>query len=392
MAVITAVQARNKLKAQHEPHWVKLSTGCYLGFHKLTPTSTGTWLARYRDDAGKQQKRSLGEFGEVMPSLRFDAAKHTADEWFIHLGKGGSLKAITVRSACEKYVKYTTGTRGVGPASDIEMRFNRWVYGDPGLADLDLAKLGKTRLERWRATMTETPVTVNRDKRKDPITRPRAASSINRDIASLRAARNFAHDAGDVTSDMAWRVALRPSKNADGRRDLYLDIDQRRALIEKSQPDMGALLRGLSLVPLRPGAIASLKVRNLDARLGVLTVGQDKAGRDRRIKLPVSTTEFFAAQASSKKSDESLLSRSDGKAWNKDAWKGPVKAAAAAAELPMTTTAYTIRHSVITDLVTSGLDLLTVAQLSGTSVAMIERHYGHLRADYAAAALAKLSL
>ncbi len=51
-----------------------------------------------------------------------------------------------------------------------------------------------------------------------------------------------------------------------------------------------------------------------------------------------------------------------------------------------------MRHSVITDLVTGGLDLLTVAQLSGTSVAMIEKHYGHLRADHAAAALAGLTL
>jgi site-specific recombinase XerD len=51
-----------------------------------------------------------------------------------------------------------------------------------------------------------------------------------------------------------------------------------------------------------------------------------------------------------------------------------------------------MRHSVITDLVTGGLDLLTVALLSGTSVAMIERHYGHLRAEHAAAALATLAL
>ena len=68
------------------------------------------------------------------------------------------------------------------------------------------------------------------------------------------------------------------------------------------------------------------------------------------------------------------------------------KEAAAAAKLSSAVTAYSIRHSVITDLVTGGLDLLTVAQLSGTSVAMIERHYGHLRADYAAAALARLAL
>lgn len=45
-------------------------------------------------------------------------------------------------------------------------------------------------------------------------------------------------------------------------------------------------------------------------------------------------------------------------------------------------------NAAITDLiVTGGLDLLTVAQLSGTSVAMIEKHYGHLRAETAVAAL-----
>lgn len=63
-----------------------------------------------------------------------------------------------------------------------------------------------------------------------------------------------------------------------------------------------------------------------------------------------------------------------------------------AAGLPPAATTYTLRHSTITDLVTGGLDLLTVAQLSGTSVAMIERHYGHLQRARAADALAGLVL
>jgi site-specific recombinase XerD len=87
-----------------------------------------------------------------------------------------------------------------------------------------------------------------------------------------------------------------------------------------------------------------------------------------------------------------LLSRADGKAWNKDAWKWPIKEAALAAKLPVDATCCAMRHAVITDLVTGGLDLMTVALLSGTSVAMIERHHGHLRADHAAAALATLAL
>ncbi|MFT4174069.1 MAG: hypothetical protein QM639_16015, partial [Rhodocyclaceae bacterium] len=87
-----------------------------------------------------------------------------------------------------------------------------------------------------------------------------------------------------------------------------------------------------------------------------------------------------------------LLARADGMAWNKDSWKWPIKDAATAAGLPQATTAYALRHSTITDLVTGGLDLLTVAQISGTSVAMIEKHYGALRQDIAASALAKLAL
>jgi site-specific recombinase XerD len=51
-----------------------------------------------------------------------------------------------------------------------------------------------------------------------------------------------------------------------------------------------------------------------------------------------------------------------------------------------------LRHSTITDLVTGGLDLFTVAKISGTSVAMIEKHYGHLQREHARQALKMLSL
>jgi hypothetical protein len=45
-----------------------------------------------------------------------------------------------------------------------------------------------------------------------------------------------------------------------------------------------------------------------------------------------------------------------------------VAKAAAAAKFPAGTTTYTLRHSVISDLVHDRLDLLTDAQISGTSV------------------------
>lgn len=148
----------------------------------------------------------------------------------------------------------------------------------------------------------------------------------------------------------------------------------------------------MSLLPLRPGALAALNIEHYDKRLKTLTIGRDKARRDRHIQLSSSAAKLFAEVIEEKLPSEPLLSRADGKRWNKDAWKYPIKAAALAAELPQKTCAYTLRHSVITDLVIGGLPLLTVAQMSGTSVRMIEQHYGHLRAETAVAALEALAL
>lgn len=53
---------------------------------------------------------------------------------------------------------------------------------------------------------------------------------------------------------------------------------------------------------------------------------------------------------------------------------------------------YSLRHCVISELVHGGLELLTVAQISGTSVAMFEKHYGHLRTDLTVSSLAGLTL
>ena len=64
-----------------------------------------------------------------------------------------------------------------------------------------------------------------------------------------------------------------------------------------------------------------------------------------------------------------------------------------AAELPIAATAYALRHSTITDLIAlHRLDTMTVSQLSGTSISMIEKHYGHLLHGHAANALASLAL
>ena len=387
---IDTVEGRSRLKVRTPPYWQKLSTSCHIGFRKSSG-SDGSWLAQVYDPSTKKQiRQSFGKLDHLPSHLRFDAAKKKAEEWFEHLGRGGSSKTVSVRVACEKYVQRLEDAGSAKSAADIEARFKRLIYEDK-IANIALTKLTRKAVEDWRNRLTKKPVLTN-PHTDASLSRTRSPSTVNREMAALRAALNNAYDNGEVTHDTAWRVALRAVENAGSRRDTYLDREQRAALIAQADRSVGDFLHSLSLVPLRPGALASLLVGNLNSQLGVLTIGKDKTGGDRKIKLPPLTAAVFAKFAKDKLPTAPLLSRSDGQAWNKDAWKKPIKTAAAAAGLPESVTAYTLRHSVITDLVTNGLDLLTVAQLSGTSVAMIEKHYGHHRADHAAKALAGLAL
>lgn len=299
----------------------------------------------------------------------------------------GTTSGATVADACARYVKHLRTHKTDRAANDAEARFKNYVLNHRKLASTELTKLTPLQLEAWRKALKELP--TRSGGRRGEL---RSESTLNRDMTCFRAALNLAFLDGLVTSDFAWRSKLRPINNADRRRELYLDRSQRLKFIEKAPPDLAALLRGLCQLPLRPGALAKLTVGNFDKRLKVLKIGQDKAGKDRSIKLPDVTATFFEEACRGKLPSAPLLARADGKAWNKDAWKGPVKETVLSAALPEGTTAYTLRHSVISDLVHDGLDLLTVAQISGTSVAMIERHYGHLRSEVAASALAKLAL
>lgn len=387
---IDTVVSRSKLKPRREPYWHRLQRGCFLGYRKMTADGSGAWIARTRDqDAGPSRQRyeALGDFSALPDHQRFDAAAKAAQAWFEHVARGGSADGATVAVACQRYVEHILVHKGARAANDAQSRFNNYVLNQSRLAATQLTKLTPSQLEDWRKALKDIPTRSGSNRGGK-----RSDSTLNRDMTCFRAALNLAFLDGLTTTDFAWRSKLRPIKNADQRRELYLDRSQRVAFIEAAPPDLGAFLRGLCQLPLRPGALAKLTVSDFDPRLKVLKVGHDKAGKDRRIKLPDATAQFFLETCGSRSPSAPLFARADAKPWNKDAWKGPVKEAARVATLPADTSAYTLRHSVISDLVHDGLDLLTVAQISGTSVAMIERHYGHLRSDVAASALARLIL
>jgi integrase len=382
---LSTVKHREALKPRREPYWQRLSPGRFVGYRPSTREGSGTWIARAYDDQQRGYKlKALGDFAELSGREQFAAAKKEAEAFADLIDAGGvqQTKIETVKEACQQYAKVNTEAEG---------RFERHVYEDP-LGKVKLAKLRRHHVQAWRERLEAKPALVSRRKEGEPVTRPRAPASINRDMAMLRAALNKVLAPGNPGSEGAWQEPLRAIRNADRQRTLYLDRKQRKALVDALPADAAAFVRALCLLPLRPGAVAHLKVGDFDKRTSELTIGKDKSGKPRRIVLPVQAAKLFTAQAKSKLPGAALFMRSGGKPWDKETWNDPIVAASAKAQLPTGVTAYTLRHSTITDLVTGGLPLLTVAQISDTSAEMIERHYGHLARSAATEALAGLAL
>lgn len=382
---LSKVGERGRLTVQREPHWQRLRAGCFLGFRPSQRGGRGTWIARaYDEDAGKYRVKSLGDFGTLTGNEMFAAAKKEAERLAELVEAGGDIRAKveTVADACRAYAENRP---------EAGERFRRYVYAD-AIAKVKLSKLRRRHIADWRKRLEERPSLVSRSKKGEVRVRNRAPSTINRDMAVLRAALAKVLSPGPPNSDAAWQEPLRAIPNANGRRTLYLDRSQRLKLVEATSAEAAPFVQALCLLPLRPGALAALSAGDFDKRTAELTIGKDKTGKPRRIQLPGGAAKLLALQATKKLPTTPLFIRTNGKPWDKDSWKRPITAAADAAGLPVDCTAYTLRHSTITDLVSAGLPLLTIAQISGTSAEMIERHYGHLASDAATAALCALEL
>ena len=377
-----------KPKAGDEPHWQRLRQGVYLGYRPSKKKVGGTWWARFYDaETNLNSRKRLGDYGTLSGHGVFKQAKADAEAWAELVEAGGERASDmeTVKDACEAFLEQKPGPIAEGV-------FKRHVYSDP-IAKVKLDKLRRHHLRAWRKRLELAPAMVTRTKDAEKKRmKKRSKSTVNRDMVPLRAALGIVLKPDAPNTDAAWQEALRPFKGADKRRDLYLDRDERKALIDATCDEAQPFVKALCLLPLRPGALASLTVRDFDKRTRSLIVGKDKNGNPRQLTMPEATAKFFEAHVKGKLPTGSIFTRADGGAWNKDSWKHPIKEAVKSAGLPHATAAYTLRHSVITDLIRARLPILTVAQLSGTSVAMIEKHYGHLVRDDAEEALATLAL
>jgi integrase len=360
---------RKSLAPRREPYWgAPIARGRFVGFRKLDAES-GTWVARMRDESGRQAYRSLGHVSE---DFDFDKAKEAARVWFKLRESGVSDEVVTVADACRQYVEDRKREKGEGTAHDAEMRFKRTVYDNP-IGARPLARLRTPHIKTWRHELKL------------------SKASANRNLAVLKAALNLAVRNRQVPreTEQEWRD-VPPYKIANNRRTLYLDIGQRRKLVSECAGGLRDLVEAAMLTGARAGELTNATRGQFDARTGSMTF-TGKTG-SRTVPLSPAAVALFKRLAKSKLPAARLFTRDDGKPWAHSDWDKILREAAARADLPEGTCLYTLRHSFITTAIIEGMATLDVARLVGTSVAMIDKHYGHLVHSAARERLARVKI
>ena len=336
-----------------------------MGYRKID-AERGSWVARRKENGRKTYKA----LGPETPTFGFIEARAAALKWFADVDHGISSKPHSVSDACKSYVEDREREKGAACAQDAKMRFKRTV-DRTAFGDRPLDKLRAPHIKAWFHGLAL------------------SKASANRTLTALKAALNLAVANRLVTASAVqeWRD-VKPFKDASRRRDLYLDLTQRRALLAQTSGALKDLLEAAMLTGARAGELVNATRGQFDARTGCISF-KGKTG-PRTVPLSVPALALFKRLSESKLPAARLLVRDDGSPGAHSDWDELVRDAAKAAKLPPKTCLYTMRHSFITQAIQDGLSILDVARLVGTSVMMVEKHYGHLVHTVARERLAKV--
>jgi integrase len=365
VTTLSTKSARARLNHRREPYWTQIGRGSYLGFR----SGAGTWIARYRDGDGKQHYQSLGEHEE------FTIAKEQAERWLSQVTKGAHRAPSrgTVRDALSGYVRHLRSIGRRTTAWDVGQRFRLTV---PRSGEFGRKKLEDTRredFETWR----------------NGLRKGRQPRSVNRQVRAVVAALNWAvKDGGFVGNREAWKLTHLVDDGEEST-PVFLTPEQRDRLIAAASPTAAALLTGFRHTGARPSELAKATVADFDAKGGTVTLSHRKGRgakfRSRATQLDDEGVKFFKAQTRGKLPKAPLITNEAGGHFTDQQWCREIELAIIAANktarkpaqrIPAGASAYSFRHTRISELLQLyGIDPLTTAQQTGTSIAMIERFY-----------------
>lgn len=366
--------ARSKLKISKTPHWVSIDRGKAMGYRK--GTKGGVWLAKLvRTDLRKET--TLGGTDDILDAnggtiLNYSQAQEMARAWFqqIEASASGAVAPpliITVAEACRRYINYLKAEAKT--AKDAEQRLNKHVM--PKLGDRPVCELTLTELEAWRNGLVH-----HDDDYDDPEATRRSKDTANRLLNYLKAALNrlMLDQKNGVADDRAWRF-LKPFYGVGKAREVHLDEEQIARILNVTSGGFRNLVVGALLTGCRAGELKVMRVLDFHPNISMLHVPGGKTGK-RDVVLTSEGVAFFQTLTVGQVPDRPLFIRDDGTVWNHADHQRPMTAAIEAAKLPDDTVFYSLRHTYASQSLMKGMNVQLLAENMGTSIAMIEKHYG----------------
>jgi integrase len=327
---------------------------------KLKATSVDgepLWAYRYRVAGRDSARRQAGGFttkAEAQRALQNRLAR---------LLPGGRAETLTLAEWVEEYLGAHQGER-------VTIAKLRWLLGKAtaALGEVRLAELSPDQVSAWRLTVPEGRFEATQ---------------------ALRQVLNRAVNWKLIDDNPAKRVP-NPARRCREQRP-FDSWQQIRSLAELLGPTHGPMVLFAAATGLRPSELFALEQRDVDRASGVVHVRRAYAnGRVKHTKtrlsrraVPLQGIALEAlAQLRAREDSPVLFPNADGghldfRNFNRRHWK-PVQKAAGIDPLR---DLYDLRHTYATFALRAGVPVFALSRFMGTSIAMIDLHYGHLAVD-----------
>lgn len=395
--------SRLKLKVRSKPYFCRIGPDTHLGYRRLRDRD-GSWtVRRYVKDrpSNPYDFEVIGHADDLNDAnggtvLTFDQAVDVARQR-MH-APFAKKKVVTVADAVELYLEdLERGGRGVDSLVDARGKLERFVLSAPVVPDDDepdlkvpfgtvpLEDLTTELISNWlldlatSAPRTRSGTVRNGWEGTEDQKRARRANAA-RVWNTFRAVLYCAFRKSKVSSSVAWE-RVEALRDIDKARDRALTVVELQRLTNGADPEFRPMLKAGMLTGSRYSSLADLRVKDFNPDAGTLTLAHRKGSKGTKTyycHLNAESHAFFAGLCAGRKSDELILRRDDGSAWNKSNQQRPMAEACKRAGLDPPVTFYALRHSWISLAVMGGMSFADVAANCGTSVKMIEKHYSHL--------------
>ncbi len=425
--------SRAKLLYQPEPRWSALAEGEHFGYYRPPSRAAGSWRAKWRDKTtGERKKTVLGtaddyEDADGIRILDCTQAQAKARDWFTEVAKAARRKAdgghahegpFTVGHALDDYTQ-DCERRGVKGAKEQGYQIEAHIR--PILGADEVEKLTRRRLEKWMEVVATSPLRVRKRKPRaqkgtprkfkvprkppEPPAPPAPPSTAdekrarkdtaNRVLTILKAALNHAHQTGAHRGDTVWKD-VKPYRNTTSSRVQFLSIPDQVRFTRAGQDDFQRLTKGALLTGARYGELTHITVSEYHREAQTIFIPGHiaKSGKARHIFLTAEGARFFEAITAGRRADEPMFvrdaevkrkTREGGQSWLPGDQRPFMEAGCREAGLSVLTF-HELRHTAASTWLAAGMDLILVArQLGHADTRMVEKHYGHLRPDAAAA-------